>query len=983
MSKVRIENPVINSAFVPPKSQFKFDDNGITDEVVSGRRPSSYFVPIAGAKGSKTGDSSFDTEWTRDRIEENQFINDVRQNVDTWRLRGYPGVTPTTRQLLSYWNDPEREKKLFFCQIEALETVIYITEVAKSQGDGWMANHLNEAMAQSNPGLFRMALKMATGTGKTVVMGMLIVWHSLNKSANPRDRRFSDAFLLVAPGITIRDRLRVLLPGEDSNYYRERDLVPIDRYGELLSAEILITNFHTFQLRDKLKIGKLNKSILQTDGLETPDQMVRRVCRTLGNKKNIVVLNDEAHHCYRRKPDDLKISLNADERSEARAREQEAKVWVSGLEAVGRKLGIKAIYDLSATPFFLKGSGYPEGTLFPWVVSDFSLIDAIESGIVKVPRVPVSDDSRGGEEPTYRDLWVHIRDNLPKSGRKTESVFEQTAMPTELEGALHSLYGNYQTYFDSWESDPNGKAAGAPAPTFIVVCNNTTVSKLVFDYVAGWEREIEGKKVVQAGKLEAFRNDDGNGGWRDSPYSILVDSAQLEAGDALTDEFRRVAEKEIEEFRASVIARGGSPDVSDSEILREVMNTVGKPGKLGEKVRCVVSVSMLTEGWDANNVTHVLGVRAFSTQLLCEQVVGRALRRRSYELNDSGLFDPEYAEVYGVPFSFIPANGTTGALGPTVNPTRVRALDERNDAAISFPCVVGYRFDFGAESISHIFDADSHMTLSTKDVPTFTENAPIVGESSVHSLDDLRKRRMNEVAFLLAEDTLTRFFRDSDGNDKPWLYPKILKITKAWLGECIELKDNAFPQLLLLTRLGRNASEKIYRSIASSQAETQKIVPILRPFEPTGSTHGVDFDTVKPVMETDAQKCHVSHVVADTKSWEQKMAQVLESMDEVVAYVKNHKLGFSIPYSFEGDSRQYVPDFIARVNLGDSGRLLNLVVEVSGEDRKDKEAKVETARNLWVPAVNNGGRFGDWDFVEITDPWNGANLIREHLRARQ
>jgi len=981
--QVLIENPIINSPFKEPNRQFVFDDNGIRNEVIDGRRKSSYFIPIAAAKKSKTGQQMFDTEWTKDRIEENKFINKVRERVRVWRDGGYLGVTPVTRQLLNYWNNPERERKLFFCQIEALETVIYATEVAKSYGDSWILNDLKNANSLANPGLDRIAMKMATGSGKTVVMAMLIAWHTLNKKVAPTDARFGDAFLIVTPGITIRDRLRVLIPSDPNNYYRERDIVPVQLFGELLQAQILITNFHAFQLRDKLKTGRLNKALLKTDGLETPDEMVKRVCRTLGNKKNLIVLNDEAHHCYRRKPEEeIDEALTTDEKSELRARDEEAKIWISGLEAVKRKLGIRNIYDLSATPFFLKGSGYPEGTLFPWVISDFSLIDAIESGIVKVPRVPVSDDSGAGEQPTYRDLWLRIKDTLPKKGRKTEKAGDEPVLPVELQGALHSLYGNYQKYFEWWSNNPEVQSKGITAPVFIVVCNNTNVSKMVFDYIAGWEKTIDDKIVVQAGKLEAFRNDDGRGNWNRSPYTILVDSSQLESGEALTADFKSAAANEIEDFKNEYAARVGGRDaenISDSEILREVMNTVGKPGKLGEKVRCVVSVSMLTEGWDANTVTHVLGVRAFSTQLLCEQVVGRALRRRSYVLNENGFFDAEYAEVYGVPFSFIPMSGSGVDVKPGNLPTRVRAIESRSHLEISFPHVLGYRYEFGTEKLSATFDADSNMSVSTIDVPTQTESAPIVGEKTIHNLDDLRSHRRGEVEFLLAKEVLERFLQDSDGNIKPWLFPQVLEITKRWIDSCLELKDNTFLQMLLLTRLGRTASEKIYRSIVASVDGQTKLKPILRTFEVTGSTNYVDFDTTKNVYETDPNKSHISHVVADTESWEQKMASVLEEMPEIFAYVKNQNLGFTIPYVLEGDERQYLPDFIAKVNVQGMEEYLNLVIEVSGEKRKDKAAKVETAKNLWVPSVNNNGGFGTWSFIEISDPWDAKNLIRAHI----
>ena len=409
------------------------------------------------------------------------------------------------------------------------------------------------------------------------------------------------------------------------------------------------------------------------------------------------------------------------------------------------------------------------------------------------------------------------------------------------------------------------------------------------------------------------------------------------------------------------------------------MNTVGKPGKLGENIRCVVSVSMLTEGWDANTVTHVLGVRAFSTQLLCEQVVGRALRRRSYVINEQGMFDPEYAEVYGVPFSFIPTSGSGQDVKPGNMPTRVRALEERSHLKIEFPHVLGYRYDFGTDVLKASFDEESKMALSTGDVPTETENAPIVGEKSIHTLDDLKVHRENEVSFLIAKEVLERFFRDEEGNNKPWLFPQILEITREWITNCLTLKDNTFPQMLLLTRLGRTASEKIYRSIVSSVDGKTKIKPILRTFEVTGSTDYVDFDTTKPVFLTDPDKSHISHVVADTSSWEQKMASVLEAMPEVHSYAKNQNLGFTIPYALEGDERNYLPDFIAKVKTPGTEELLNLIVEVSGEKRKDKMAKVETAKTLWVPAVNNYGSFGNWGFIEISDPWDAKNLIRSYL----
>ena len=1043
MKQVVIENPILNSPFEEPTRHFKFSDEGITDEIVEARRVSSYFIPIPRPKKKNPRQLAFETEWTADRIEENQFINQVRERVALWRRGGYLGMTKTTARLLDYWKRPDRERKLFFCQIEALETAIYLTEVASKYGDAWIENELRRANADANPLLFRMAFKMATGSGKTVVMAMLIAWHALNKLANPQDARFSDAFLIVTPGITIRDRLRVLLPNDPQNYYRQLDLAPPDLLAELGKARFVITNFHAFLLRERVAAGKLTKEILgrgqASPFTETPDQMVRRVCRELGNKKNIVVISDEAHHCYRRKPDgEADERLTGDERKEAERRDEEARIWISGLEAVKAKMGVKAVYDLSATPFFLRGSGYSEGTLFPWVVSDFSLIDAIESGVVKVPRVPVADDAMLGEQPTYRDLWLRIRENLPKKGRGTDAVSGEPKLPVELEGALQSLYSNYEKYYRQWERAAKAApTSGARSdrwrvsrltpPVFIVVCNNTNVSKLVFDYVAGWEKTLrDGSTVVAPGKLPLFSNE-ADGKWSARPNTILIDSQQLESGEAMSDEFKRIAAREIDEFKAEYRVRfpgRDAEDLTDEDLLREVMNTVGKPGKLGEQIKCVVSVSMLTEGWDANTVTHILGVRAFGTQLLCEQVVGRGLRRMSYAVNAAGQFDPEYAEVYGVPFSFIPSAGSATDPKPGPMPTRVRALEDRIACEITFPRVIGYRYELPSETLTATFTDESKLAISTADVPTRTEMASIIGESSQHTLYALREKREQQVDFRLASLVLEKYFRDADGNAKPWLFPQLLRLARRWRMECVHCKDDAFPQMLLLTQFAHDAADRIYRAIVAAGGDREggahkegahkegahkegahvgaPLRPILRPYDPIGSTRYVDFDTTRPVYPTDPRKCHISHVVADTGSWEQKMAQALEEMDEVVCYVKNHNLGFTIPYTLNGEEHGYIPDYIARIRLpSPAGRdesptrlytdveengsddLLNLILEVSGEARKDKAAKVATARTLWVPAVNHHGGFGRWAFIEISDPWDAKNTMRAFLRGEK
>jgi len=986
MAQVVIENPVINSPYEEPVRHFWFDDDGITNQIIEKRRISSYFVPIPQARKRKSGQLVLDTEWTKDRLKPNHEINSIRERISIWRLGNYSGVTSVTRRLLEYWTDPNRDNKLFFCQIEALETAIYIREVA-AKADPWIANTLRDANNMSNPGLPRVAFKMATGTGKTVVMAMLIAWHTLNKISNPKDDRFSDTFLIVTPGITIRDRLRVLLPNDPNNYYRLRNIVSPQLIQDLERAKIIITNYHAFLLKEKSNAARITKAILSKGEAsafkESPDQMVRRVCRDFGNKKNIVVINDEAHHCYRRKPDTEIEGLKGDEKKEAVKREEKARVWISGLEAVKAKLGIRVIYDLSATPFFLKGSGYSEGTLFPWVASDFSLIDAIESGIVKVPRVPVSDDSMGGDQPTYRSIWANIRDHLPKKGRGKQDIDGEPRLPVELEGALRSLYDNYVKYYALWENNTEAREKGLTPPVFIVVCNNTNVSNLVFRYIAGWEKQIGDRSIVQSGKLPIFRNDDGDGNWLHRPNTILVDSEELDSGEAISPQFKYLVAREIEEFKDEYRIRFPGRDtgkLTDADILREVMNTVGKPGKLGEHVKCVVSVSMLTEGWDANTVSHILGVRAFGTQLLCEQVVGRALRRISYAVNDAGMFDPEYAEVYGVPFSFIPCSGSAKDPKPGPIPTRVRSLEDRINCEISFPRLLGYRYEVSDEHLSVKFTDDCKMSLTTADIPTKTEMSPIVGEISIHELERLKTIRLNQIAFELAAKVLKKYFSNDEGDPKVWLFPQLLEISKSWIQNCLTCKADTFPQLLLLIENLDNASDKVYSAIVNAEHGPSRLKPILRPYDTIGSTRWVDFDTVKPTWTTDPTKCHISHVVADTESWEQKMAQTLEDMPEVLHYVKNQNLGFAIPYTINGEEKNYIPDFIVHYNDGHGADdLLNLIVEVTGEHKKDKAVKVMTAKTLWIPAVNNHGGYGRWAFIEISDPWDAKNTIRSSI----
>ena len=505
------ENPILNSPYEYPSRHWELDGDGQpTQRIVERRRRAEFISPIPKPKkrGGKAeqGRLVFDEGKglsTREQqyAQHAEIINSVRREVDDWRRRPDPSrwrVTPETARLLQHWRHHRfGDLRPFFCQVEAIETVIWLSEVApreKNTGRRFL-QYLEDASQEANPGLLRLALKLATGAGKTMVMAMLIAWQTINAVRRRQSSRFTRGFLIVTPGLTIKDRLRVLKPNDPDSYYRGRELVPGDLLPDLDRAKIVITNYHALRRRERIEIAKGGRSLLQgrgpaLDTLESEGQMLKRVMSELLGVKNILVLNDEAHHCYREKPGEKQEGkLEGDEKKDAEKNRETARLWISGLEAVNRKLGTSRVIDLSATPFFLSGSGYAEGTLFPWTMYDFSLMDAIECGIVKLPRVPVADNVPGNEMPMYRDLWKHIRTRMPRRGRGKAGALDPSSLPPQLRTALDALY---EDTFRLWE-----KAEISVPPCFIVVCNNTATSKLVYDYISGFYREREdGSRVV-------------------------------------------------------------------------------------------------------------------------------------------------------------------------------------------------------------------------------------------------------------------------------------------------------------------------------------------------------------------------------------------------------------------------------------------------------------------------------------------------------
>jgi len=989
-----LANPILNGPYDIPTRHFEIGPHGPTGTLLEGRRPSASYVPIAPTRkrGKPASDvqETLDFEGTGERLDRHELVDNLRRAVGLWRQRGYSHVSAPTRALLQHWADESRENRVLFGQRDAAETVIYLAEAAGRDGNTEWRAPLAEANAEYNVGLNRLGLKMATGSGKTVVMAMLLAWQTINKVANPRDTRFAKRFLIVTPGITIRDRLQVLRPGTPGNYYDARDLVPPQLQGALREAQIVITNYHAFQQRDSKEIkgiAKTTRQILLGDAAysdddpfrETPDAVVARVLRgfTLpaGNRgkslgSEIVVFNDEAHHCYRYNPDQT-AKLKKDE-EEAN---KEAGTWFTGLQWVGERVGIKTVYDLSATPFYLKGSGYREGLIFPWVVSDYSLMDAIEAGIVKVPRTPVDDDAQD-ERVTYLHLWDHVGDQLPKR-KSSDTTPGAWQMPAVLEGALRSLYRSYLTSYEHWRE--HLEVLGEPPPVFIVVANNTLVSKLIYEWVAGGPQRNgdgepllrhDGSLLMQTGNLPLFSNVE-SGRALSRPPAILVDSAQLESGEALSKEFLADAAGEIEAFKHEYRRRYPGADVdaiSEGDLLREVMNTVGKRGTLGEHVRCVVSVSMLTEGWDANTVSHILGVRAFGSQLLCEQVVGRGLRRRSYVLNEEGRFDPEYASIYGIPFAFIPTDANPAPADPPKPATEVYSVPGREHLRITFPRLVGYRLEVPDEDL--ILDDDvPRFPVNPETVPRVTTSQGVIGASEHDSIDADGPVRQQTVAYEVARRVLGTYFRADDGELRPWLFPRLAEICGSFLTRFVDVAEG-YHNALQLAEVQSSLAGAVYNAI-TRQGENRRprIRPIFDLNARTGDTGDVSYQTRKATRTT--EKSEISHVVLDGKdgnTWESEMAGVCESIGDVEAYVKNERIGFTIPYVYKGKSHEYVPDFVLKLKRRDDDVQRYLIVEISGGQKSPgpTQTKATTARDSWCAAVNNHGGFGRWGYVEFT-----------------
>lgn len=991
-----VATPILCSPYAEPSLHWQYDRETGESTKIAQRRPARYWYKI---KQSAKGQGTLELQEGQDDL---AYVNQIRDDVRRWRSSGWEGATPVTRELLQFWSNPERERRLFFCQLEAVETIIFLREILSAGRlprfkPAFQSSALRDFVdPPTNPDflpLTRLGCKMATGSGKTVVMAMLIAWAFCNRGRNKSDERFPGAALVCCPNLTIKERLQVLRPEHAENYYSLFNMVPAKFIPFLNNGRVLVANWHYFAPKSGHTEGDRTYAVVNK-GDETPEAFARDRLGELFDHTPIMVLNDEAHHCYRPKP--LEEKLTGEEAQAAKADAQEATIWIEGLDRINnanadKKPGIAFCVDLSATPFYLAGSGHTEGSPFPWLVSDFGLVDAIESGIVKIPRLPAMDTT-GRPEARYFRLWQSITDNLQpgeklpgRQGKpKPEVVYR------EAQAALRQLAGQWKQRFDQIAAATPGK--DTTPPVLIVVCDNTSIAELFYRKISG-ETEME---LVTPAEIAASDDppdgeapeepDDDDGLPVNSRTTEKPAKKQTVYGESdILSEFSNTAQRRHTlRIDSKLLAAAESDDPAKSrdaaaDELRRIVATVGKPGQPGEQVRCVVSVAMLTEGWDANNVTNIFGVRAFGSQLLCEQVVGRGLRRMDYTPDSAtGLLTEECVDVYGIPFSLVPFKGRQVNAAADDRPkNHIKSLPERAALEIRFPVVEGYAFALNKYLIKCDVATMEKLELEPDREPTATfvlptmgyqEGRAAAGDAPFHQQDRetyYAATHLQAIEFQIARMIVDRLASGSHARSAAFrlqsrhqLFPQVFAYVREYTATRVDFRG-CNPCELGLDKYVQRLVERFSDAIEpNDESGEPPLLPILNSHSPFGSSSGVDFKTVKPCQAT--RKSQVNQVVLDAGIWEASAAFQLEM--HAISYVKNDHLEFSIPYEFQGQKHAYLPDFIAKL-----AQERFAIVEIKGQEDEQDRAKYAAAKR-WASAVNNWGQIGHWEFMVCKDP---------------
>jgi type III restriction enzyme len=932
-----IDKLIINSPHQEPQQHWYYDRENRNFFIKEGRRPAGYVIATPNSK-------AFDDPGIFVEID---AVNKIRPRVIAWKEAGYPGVTGITKRLLEHWQDPEerKDRRFFFCQLEAIETLIWLTEAPAAEKVG--------IDIQGDGGAFeRWCSKMATGSGKTIIMSMIIAWNFLNKVTNPTDARFSKYALCVAPGLTVKSRLQVLLPTNEENYYEEFNIVPAALMDKLRQGKVIIHNWHSLAWDSQDKIdAKVEKGYLRSvdkrQRMEiSGEAYVRNTLGEMSKARNIIVLNDEAHHAWRTNTEATgKYKRTGSEKDSA----EEATIWVGGLDKIHEQRGILKCFDLSATPFTPSGKKSGEDALFTWIVSDFGLNDAIESGLVKTPRVVVRDDSERTKELKSRLYHIYaddeVKDDINRKADETEPL------PDLLINAYYLLGEDWQETKNEWE-----EAGHKVPPVMITVANRTETSsriKYAFDH----------NQIL----IPDLCNPD---------KTLQIDSRVLENAEAETEAVEIVVQSDED---ASDVNTPKLSKKQQAELLRQTVDTVGKEGEPGEQIQNVISVGMLSEGWDAKTVTHIMGLRAFSSQLLCEQVVGRGLRRVSYDVGEDGLFEAEYVNIFGVPFTFLPHEGGDGTPPPPPKPkTKIEPRKEKAQHEITFPNVV---------RIDHIYrpqlkiDWDTVKTLEIDPYESITEAemaAIISGKAnpkvqSAIGLDQIAEdTRVQSIVFRIASTIYNSEKKSDWKGSKEIFLAQIVRIVEQFIdSDKIQIKNDLFHQddskrkILIILNMNKIV-QHIWSAIRAEN--TEKLTAIFDKEKPIRSTEDVrTWYTSKPCEWTD--KSHISHCVYDS-GWEASEAYFFDKSDLVESFVKNDHLGFTILYNHKGVIRKYYPDFILRLANGEY-----MVLETKGVDSQQNQTKREYL-NEWINAVNNHGGFGKWHWDVSFHPSDIEGLVK-------
>lgn len=995
-----VERPILCSPYEAPALHWQYDRATGEASKMAGRRPARYWYKT---KDQAQGQLTLELAEGQDDL---VTVNQLRSDVARWRESTWEGATPITKELLRHWWSPDRPRRLFFCQLEAVETVVYLAEILHSgrhprfKPEFPYADLAKLVDAPANPDLLpliRHGCKMATGSGKTVVMAMLIAWAFCNRGRTPSDERFAGGVLVCCPNLTVNERLQVLRPERADNYYAAFDIVPAKLRPLMQNGRVLVLNWHKFAPESEHVEGGRSHAVVNK-GAETPEAFARRVLGDLYDRMPIMVLNDEAHHCYRPAP--LEEKLTREDAKAVQSDREEATVWVEGLDKLnnhegGRsagqsKPGIRMCVDLSATPFYLHGSGHTEGSPFPWLVSDFGLVDAIESGIVKIPRLPVSDTT-GRPEPKYFKLWRTIIEEqlepaefLPGKSRKPKpgAVFR------EAEGALKQLAGQWVERFRYMQEATPGQER--VPPVLIIVCDNVDIAEVFYRKISG-EEPIDAATAEDIAEVEAAEDDGEPGGTTTGKRTKAAPKVSYGHGVIFPDFFAN-------QPGLKRTIRVDNTTVEENDELRRIVATVGKSGEPGEHVRCVVSVQMLTEGWDANNVTHILGLRAFKSQLLCEQVVGRGLRRMDYTPDpETGLLTEEYVDVYGIPFTVIPFKGRpVNKQGPEDRPkNHVHAMPERVAMEMRFPVVEGFAFALQRNRIKCDIGGMDPLVIEPNREPTATFLLPTVGyqEGTPSQAAPFgfveqdreqyyRATHLQAIKFQVAQLVLAHLVGEcggrSDAQTRVWrlrsrhqLFPQVFRFVDEYVRCKVDSRD-ANPCELGLEKYVMRMVGFLCDAIVPDDAEGEPpLLPVLNRYKPFGTTAEVDFKTTRPCRGT--QKSHINQVVMDTHTWEASATFHLESSDAVACYARNDHLGLMIPYEFQGVDHHYEPDFIVRLTNG-----VNVILEVKGFEDAQTTAKHHAARR-WVAAVNNAREHGEWSFHVCRDPQVLGRELRQVL----